>query len=211
MYHSFVNRVFAVHKRSSGKGRAWQGACMAGVCMERAACVAGWHGWRWVGGGMSGCACQERWPLLRTVRILLECILVTARNEVGARLCFHRGVWFCSPGGGGCLPQCTLGYPTPLEQTSPGNRHPPPESRHPTPGSRHPPGADTPRSRHPIPEQTPPLGADTPHRHPWEQTRPGSRHPSGSRHPPGWYGQCVGGTHPTGMQSCSYFILDYLN
>ena len=41
-----------------GKGYAWQGKCMAG----------GVHG--------RGCAWQERRPLQRTVRILLECILV---------------------------------------------------------------------------------------------------------------------------------------
>ena len=68
---------------------------------------------------------------------------------------------FC-PRGGGCLPQCMLGY------TSPGSKHPPPEADTPS----------CPRSRHPW-EQTPP-GADTP----WEQTPPGSRYPR-SRHPPG--------------------------
>ena len=51
--------------------------------------------------------------------------------------------------GGGCLPQCMLGY-TPREQT-------------------HPPGADLPGSRHP-PEQTPPL---------WEQTPPEQTPPPG--------------------------------
>ena len=49
----------------------------------------------------------------------------------------------------------------------------------------HTPGADTPnRSRHPSP--------------------PGSRHPPTAEHA-GRYGQCVGGTHPTGMQSCLYY------
>ena len=42
--------------------------------------------------------------------------IITARNEVGARLCFHRHVWFCSRG---ALPQCMLGYHTPREQTPP--------------------------------------------------------------------------------------------
>ena len=43
------------------------GACMAGGDMRgRGACVAG-----------EGCAWQKRWPLQRTIRILLECILVT--------------------------------------------------------------------------------------------------------------------------------------
>ena len=67
----------------------------------------------------------------------------------------------------------------------------------------------------PLPqEQTPPPpGADTPL--PQEQTPPGSRHPSreqtplpGADTPPGAdhagrYGQHAGGTHPSGMQSCS--------
>ena len=44
----------------------------------------------------------------------------------------------------------------------------------------HPPGADPPQ------EQTPPTGADPP---------PGAEHA-------GRYGQCAGGMHPTGMQSC---------
>ena len=42
--------------------------------------------------------------------------IFTARNEVGARLCFYTCLWFCSRGGG--LPHCMLGYP-------PGTRHPP--------------------------------------------------------------------------------------
>ena len=28
------------------------------------------------------------------------CMVITARNEVGARLCFHTCLWFCSRGGG---------------------------------------------------------------------------------------------------------------
>ena len=55
----------------------------------------------------------------------------------------------------------------------------------------HPPGAD-PKSRHPQ------------SRHPWEQTHP----LPGADTPPaehaGRYGQRVGGTHPTGMHSCSH-------
>ena len=42
-----------------GRGYAWWGACMAEVCM------AGGHAW------------QDRWPLQRTVCILLEWILVS--------------------------------------------------------------------------------------------------------------------------------------
>ena len=53
-----------------------------------------------------------------------------------------------------------------------------------TPLSRHPPRSRPPGNRHPP-------GADTPL---------GSRHPSPEH--AGRYGQCAGGTHPTGMQSC---------
>ena len=52
-------------------GHAWtgqlhgRGACVVGVCMAGGVCFGGGcHAW------------QERWPLQRTVRILLECILV---------------------------------------------------------------------------------------------------------------------------------------
>ena len=47
-----------------GRGRAWQGACMAGGYMHDR----GVHG--------RGHERQGRQPLQRTVRILLECILV---------------------------------------------------------------------------------------------------------------------------------------
>ena len=50
---------------------AWQGMCMAGGVHGRVhAYHGGLHG---VGGGLHG---KERRPLQRTVRILLECILV---------------------------------------------------------------------------------------------------------------------------------------
>ena len=50
-------------------GHVWQGAGMAGCVCCRGVCVTeGIHGW--------GCAWQEKWPLQRLVRILLECILV---------------------------------------------------------------------------------------------------------------------------------------
>ena len=77
--------------------------------------------------------------------------------------------------------------PPPGADTPPWSRHHPPP-----PGNRHtPPRSDTPQ------EQTPPPRADTPR----EQTPP----------PPAEhavrYGQRAGGTHPTGMQSCFYFII----
>ena len=63
------------------------------------------------------------------------------------------------------------------------------------PGSRHHPRADPPGSRHPL-EQTPPPGS----RHPPKQTAPRSRPPT-TEHA-GRYSKCVGGMHPTRMQSC---------
>ena len=105
--------------------------------------------------------------------------LITARNEVGAKLCFHRRVWFCSRGWGGCLPQCILGY-TPLGADTPGSRHPP-EQTHPR--SRHPSKQTAPQSRHPPcsrhPWEHPPQS-----RHPPEHTPPGAHTPR-STHPPG--------------------------
>ena len=60
---------------------------------------------------------------------LMNYYIFTARNEVGARLCFHRRVWFCSQRGGVCLSAC---WDTPLlpEQTSPwaDSRQPPLQS-----------------------------------------------------------------------------------
>ena len=60
-----------------GEGHVWQGACMAGDMHDRG------HGWQGVcvAGGMDdrgggGHAWQKTRPLERTVRILLECILV---------------------------------------------------------------------------------------------------------------------------------------
>ena len=82
--------IFTVRNSSCGKvmfsqasvilftgGRAWQGACMAGGMCGRGVCMAGGmhgrgHEWQGVVHGRR----QERWPLQRTVRILLECILV---------------------------------------------------------------------------------------------------------------------------------------
>ena len=56
----------------------------------------------------------------------------------------------------------------------------------------------------PSPDQAgTPLGAGIPPRaDPPEQAPPGSRHPPGAKHA-GRYGQCAGGTHPTGMQTCT--------
>ena len=69
---------------------------------------------------------------------------------------------FC-PQGGGCLPQCTLGYTT----IPPGSRHPPSEQADPLPEKADPPWEQTPRSRPPRPSPprpgTPPPGSRLQH------------------------------------------------
>ena len=82
------NLIFiTVHNSSCGKikfsqasvilsmgGCAWQGACMAGAMHHGGMHGGGaWQGTCMAGGGF---AYRERRPLQRTVRILLECILV---------------------------------------------------------------------------------------------------------------------------------------
>ena len=83
----------------------------------------------------------------------------------------------CLSTGGGCLPQCMLGYyPHPRSRHPPGSRHTPAADT--TPQEQTPPkadtplGGDTPSSRHTPPEQTPFRS-----RYPPEQTPPQSRHP----------------------------------
>ena len=90
----------------------------------------------------------------------------------------------------------------PPEQTPPGSR--------PLRDQVHPLGADTPPGPGTPLEQAPPLQDQVhppdqvPPRH---QVHPQSRHPPWPGTPPaaehaGRYGQCAGGPHPTGMQSC---------
>ena len=88
----------------------------------------------------------------------------TARKEIGARLCFHKRVWFCSQGW--CLPQFMLGYTPPR-----GTDTPPPEQTPPT-------GADTPQ----VPG-TPP-SAEHAGRYGQEA---GGRHPTGMHSYLFWY------------------------
>ena len=105
---------------------------------------------------------------------------ITAHNEVGARLCFHRCVWFCSQGGV-CLSACwdkhPLGADTPRADTPPGADTPEQTPRGADTPRADTPRADTPRSRHPMgadtPQQQTPPEADPPR----EETPPGSRHP----------------------------------
>ena len=66
--------------------------------------------------------------------------LITVRNVVAARLSFHRHLWFCSRGGGLCIPACT-GADTPRADT---------------PWADSLPWADTPRADTPRHGQTPP-------------------------------------------------------
>ena len=91
--------------------------------------------------------------------------IFTVRNEVVKVMFLQASV--CPRGGGGCLPQCVLGY------------HPP---RADTPREQTPPGADIPPGADTPPEQTPPPRADT---HPQSRRPPQSRHTHtpGSRHP----------------------------
>ena len=53
----------------------------------------------------------------------------TARNEVGARLCFYTCLLFCSLGG---VPHCMLGHPPPWDQRQvpPPEQAPPPSAVH---------------------------------------------------------------------------------
>ena len=95
---------------------------------------------------------------------------------------------------------------TPWDQVHPQTRYTPrpgtpPRTRY-TPWDQvHPPGPGTP------PDQVPPQTRYTPHPRPGTPPRtwytpPGPGTPPGAEHA-GRYGQCTGGTHPTGMQSCS--------
>ena len=86
--------------------------------------------------------------------------LITGRNEVVAKVIFlHLFVILFT--GGGCLPQCMLGYHTPPGADTPQSRHAPPGADTPLPQADTPPGVDTP-------------GADTPRANtpqadtPWE-------------------------------------------
>ena len=141
-------------------------------------------------------------------KTLTDCKLftfITARNEVGARLCFYRRLWFCAWGGylaGPPQPGPPRTRYTPQGPGTPPDQVYPPDQVHPPGGTRYTPqtwytprGQGTPPgTRHIPPDQVhPPTGPGTP---PWiRYTPPGAQHA-------GRYGQCAGGTHPTGMQSC---------
>ena len=114
-------------------------------------------------------------------RVIIVLHIFTARNEVGARLCFYRRLWFCPQGG----------------STRPGT---PPRTRY-TPDQVHPP-----RTRHTPRDQVHPPGPGTP---PWDQVHPPrTRHtpqdqvPLQTRHtPPGPARYPLGpGTPPPGTR-----------
>ena len=96
----------------------------------------------------------------------------------------------CLSTGGRCLPQCMLGYHTPLSR--PPWEQTPQEQPHPLPWSRH------------SPEQTPPRS-----RHPPTRASPRSRHPPLQQTPPSprEMATAADGTHPTGMHSCLKWFL----
>ena len=65
--------------------------------------------------------------------------VITARNEVGARLCFYRCVWFCSQGAGvpdQVPPPPGPGTPPRTRYTPPGPGTPPPPDQVHPPGTR---------------------------------------------------------------------------
>ena len=78
------------------------------------------------------------------------------------------------PQGGGCLPQCMLGY-------TPRSRHPPEQT---PPEETPPPRADTPGADPPRARSRPPPGADTPRADPPEETPPREQTPPLEKTPP---------------------------
>ena len=117
----------------------------------------------------------------------------------------------------------------PGRYTPPGQVHPPRQVHPPwtgtppgqvyPPGQVHLPGRYTPLGRYtPSGRYTPPLDRYTPlgrYTPPGSYTPPGQVHPPpldrytppGQVHPPPRYGQRAGGTHPTGMQSCFFYLI----
>ena len=82
-------------------GGCLQGVCIQGICLG-VVCIQGKVGLPPAGGSASG---RGGGDLLekRSVRILLECFLVTVRKRSLRRLCFYTCLSF-SPQLGGCLP-----------------------------------------------------------------------------------------------------------
>ena len=114
-----------------------------------------------------------------------ELEIISARKRSLRRLCFYTclSVILFTGGvpAGGCLLHCMLGYTNPLWAGTPT-----PWQVHPLAGT---PGRYTPSW------QVPPCSGT-----PWQATPPGRYTPPAQCML--GYGQQVGGTHPTGMQSC---------
>ena len=108
--------------------------------------------------------------------------IITARNEVGARLCFYRCVWFCSQWGYGTPPGTRY---TPRDQVHPPGPGTPPIGTRYTPRTRYTPPdqAHPPRTRYAPQDQVPPQDQV----HPRDRyTPPDQAHtPQDQVHPPG--------------------------
>ena len=115
-----------------------------------------------------------------------DCIF-TARNKVGARLCFHRCVWFCSQGGS-TWPGTTPGTRyTPRDQVPPWDQVPP--------RTRYTPWTTQVHQVHPPTRYTP---QDQVHTHPrGPGTPPGTRYnpPGPGTPPPGYTPPPAGAEH----------------
>ena len=121
---------------------------------------------------------------------------ISVRNEVAARLYFHRRLsvsLFTGGGGEECLVDTPSQADTP-RQTPPG-RHPPGRCSHrQTPLGRHPAGQTPPCPVH-AGIHTPPVQCMLGYIHSPAQCKMGYNPPSPAASP-------AGGTHPTGMHSC---------
>ena len=137
------------------------------------------------------------------------------QNEVWVKVIFSEACVKNSVHGGGVeyLGKYPPGRYTPQAGTSPGRYTPlagtPPGQVHSTQG-RYTHLAGTPPGRYTQPRAGTPPGRYNP---PGRYTHPGQVHPRAGTPTPGRYtpspsdGQCTGGTHPTGMQSCLCFSL----
>ena len=104
--------------------------------------------------------------------------------------------------GGVYLSACWDTTPSPWDQAGTPQTRPPGTRYPPGPGS--PPGPGTPQTRHSPGTRNPPWTRQPPDQAlPWDQEPPGTEHA-------GRYGQRAGGMHPTGMQSCSLLILQFI-
>ena len=132
----------------------------------------------------------------RPIRILLECILVTARKQSLRKGNIFTGVCHSVHRRGGWW--CVCHHASPQADTP---RLHTPQTTYPLdyvpPWTMYPPGLRTPRlhtSRLHTPQDYVP---------PQNMYPPWTTYPPGAMYPPPVDGLCAGGTHPTGMHSCS--------